>query len=58
MSSPFGVGGSACRTVKGRTLLVDTVAFPAYTLDAVVRSGAFDESLVRNQDDEYNYRLR
>ncbi len=58
MSPPFGVGGSAFRTIKDRTLLVDTVAFPAYTRRAVDLAGAFDEELVRNQDDEYNYRLR
>lgn len=58
MSSPFGVGGSAFRTIKGRTLLTDTVAFPAYTRAALERAGRFDEEMVRNQDDEYNYRLR
>ncbi|MBI1760306.1 MAG: glycosyltransferase family 2 protein [Acidobacteria bacterium] len=58
MSSPFGVGGSAFRTIKDRTLLTDTVAFPAYTRAALQRAGRFDEEMVRNQDDEYNYRLR
>jgi glycosyltransferase involved in cell wall biosynthesis len=58
MSSWFGVGGSAFRTVRDRSLLTDTVAFPGYTRSAMVRAGEFDEELVRNQDDEYNYRLR
>jgi cellulose synthase/poly-beta-1,6-N-acetylglucosamine synthase-like glycosyltransferase len=58
MSSRFGVGGSAFRTVSGRTLLTDTVAFPAYKRTALERVGRFDEDLVRNQDDEYNYRVR
>jgi len=58
MSSSFGVGGSAFRTKIGRTMLTDTVAFPAYTRTIVQRAGPFDEELVRNQDDEYNYRLR
>jgi cellulose synthase/poly-beta-1,6-N-acetylglucosamine synthase-like glycosyltransferase len=58
MSSPFGVGGVAFRTVKDREMLVDTVAFPAYTRAAISKAGFFDEELVRNQDDEYNYRLR
>jgi glycosyltransferase involved in cell wall biosynthesis len=57
MSSWFGVGGSAFRTVKDRPLLVETVAFPAYTRKTLARLGPFDEELVRNQDDEYNYRL-
>jgi glycosyltransferase involved in cell wall biosynthesis len=58
MSSRFGVGGAAFRTVKGQTMLVDTVAFPAYTRAAIEMAGPFDEELVRNQDCEYNYRLR
>ena len=58
MSSPFGVGGSAFRTVADKNMLTDTVAFPAYTRSALERAGSFDEELVRNQDDEYNYRLR
>jgi glycosyltransferase involved in cell wall biosynthesis len=58
MSSPFGVGGSAFRTVSDKTMLTDTVAFPAYTRSIIERAGHFDEELVRNQDDEYNYRLR
>jgi glycosyltransferase involved in cell wall biosynthesis len=58
MSSRFGVGSSMFRTVTDRTLLVDTIAFPAYTRAALDLAGPFDETLVRNQDDEYNYRLR
>ena len=63
MSSPFGVGGSAFRTLRPQEIragaqLVDTIAFPAYTRRAVELAGLYDEELVRNQDDEYNYRLR
>ncbi len=58
MSSNFGVGGVAFRTIKNSMRLVDTVAFPAYTRAALLKAGLFDEELVRNQDDEYNYRLR
>ena len=58
MSSSFGVGGSAFRTVSDRTILADTVPFPAYARAIVERAGPYDEELVRNQDDEYNYRLR
>ena len=57
MSSWFGVGGSAFRTINDRPMLVETVAFPAYTRETLHRLGPFDEELVRNQDDEYNYRL-
>ncbi len=58
MSSTFGVGGSAFRTIQDKAMLVDTVAFPAYKRQAIEKAGPFDEELVRNQDDEYNYRLR
>ncbi len=58
MSSPFGVGGVAFRTGARRPLEVDTVAFGAYRREAMERCGPLDEELVRNQDDEYNYRLR
>lgn len=58
MSSKFGVGDSAFRTVSDKTMLTDTVAFPAYTRSIIERAGPFDEEMVRNQDDEYNYRLR
>ena len=58
MSFPFGVGDSAFRTLSGKTLLVDSVPFPAYTRAIIERAGLYDEELVRNQDDEYNYRLR
>lgn len=58
MSSPFGVGNSAFRTVSGKTMLVDTIPFPAYTRSIIQKAGLYDEELVRNQDDEYNYRIR
>ncbi len=58
MSCKFGVGNSAFRTTRGVSQLTDTVAFPAYTRAAITRAGPYDEELVRNQDDEYNYRLR
>lgn len=58
MSSPFGVGGAAFRTIEDRKMYVDTVAFPAYTRAAIDKAGLYDEELIRNQDDEYNYRLR
>ncbi len=58
MSCRFGVGDSAFRTTRGEQRFVDTVPFPAYTREAIERAGPFDEELVRNQDDEYNYRLR
>jgi glycosyltransferase involved in cell wall biosynthesis len=58
MSSSFGVGGAAFRTAKNVTMLADTVPFPAYTRAIVEAAGPYDEDFVRNQDDEYNYRIR
>lgn len=58
MGSFFGVGGSAFRTAASGLHRVDTLAFGAYSREAIQRCGYFDEELVRNQDEEYNYRLR
>ncbi len=58
MSSKFGVGGSSFRTESGQTKLTDTVPFPAYTRDIVEQVGPYDEELIKDQDDEYNYRIR
>ena len=58
MSSKFGVGNSSFRTETGQTKLADTVPFPAYTREIIQKVGLYDEELVRNQDDEYNYRIR
>lgn len=61
MSSSFGVGNVAFRTMsddKDVFIEVDTLAFGAYRREVFDRIGNFDEELVRNQDDEFNYRLR
>jgi glycosyltransferase involved in cell wall biosynthesis len=58
MSSTFGVGGSAFRVGTKDARFVDTVAFPGYRRETIQRAGPYDEELVRNQDDEYNYRVR
>jgi glycosyltransferase involved in cell wall biosynthesis len=56
MSSSFGVGDARFRTgnFEGFT---DTVAFGAYKKEVFDKIGFFDEDLVRNQDDEFNFRL-
>ena len=58
MSARFGVGYSCFRTESDQTKLVDTVPFPAYTRAIIEKVGPYDEEMVRNQDDEYNYRIR
>ena len=57
MSSPFG-GIGWTRHSDDERAEVDTVPFGAFRPDAFRRAGLFDESLVRNQDDEFNLRLR
>ena len=58
MDSAFGgIGWSRDQTASGR-VEVDTVTFGAFRPDVFRRVGLFDESLHRNQDDEFNLRLR
>jgi glycosyltransferase involved in cell wall biosynthesis len=57
MNSPFG-GIHWTRHGDGARVEVDTVPYGAFRPDAFERAGLFDESLVRNQDDEFNLRLR
>ena len=56
MSSSFGVGNAYFRT-GAKEGYVDTVAFGAYKKEVFNTAGLFDESLTRNQDDEFNYRI-
>ncbi len=56
MSSSFGVGNAHFRT-GAKNGFVDTVAFGAYKKEIFDKVGLFDEDLIRNQDDEFNYRI-
>jgi len=56
MSSVFGVGNATFR-VGGEKKFVDTLAFGIYRREVFDKIGDFDEDLVRNQDDELNFRL-
>jgi glycosyltransferase involved in cell wall biosynthesis len=56
MSSPFGVGNALFRYATKETY-VDTVAFGGYRREMLDKIGYFDEELVRNQDDEINFRV-
>lgn len=58
LRSPFGVGGATFRTANDKTLLTDSVIFPAYRRTVIERFGHFNEGFEINEDDEYNYRLR
>lgn len=56
-SSPFGVGGARFH-YSDREEWVDTVYMGAWPRRVFEQLGGFDPELVRNQDDEFNYRLR
>ncbi len=57
LSHPFGVGNSYFRTGTRVRREVDTVPFGCYRRETFDRIGLFDEELIRNQDDELNFRL-
>lgn len=57
LSSKFGVGNSHFRT-NGESGYVDTVPFGAFKREVFSKYGGYDERLVRNQDNEMNFRIR
>lgn len=56
-SHPLGVGDALYR-VGGNARQVDTVPFGAFRRSLVYRIGSFDESLLTNEDYEFNARVR
>jgi hypothetical protein len=56
-SSRFGVGNVAFRVQQAEPGIVDTVPFGAWPRRVFPAVGCFDEELVRNQDDEFLFRL-
>ncbi len=54
--SPFGVGNAKFRYAT-KSGWVDTVYLGTYRREVFDRIGGFDEELMRNQDDEFNFRL-
>jgi len=54
---PFGVGGSSFRT-RSVGHEVDTLPYAAYRRTVFARVGLFNEQLTRNQDFEFNARVR
>lgn len=56
-STPFGIGGGRFH-YSDEEEWVDTVYMGAWPRRVFDRIGPFDEELVRDQDDEFNYRLR
>ena len=55
-SSIFGVGNSYFH-FSSKSRYVDTVFLGAWRKKTFYKYGGFDEELVRNQDDEFNFRL-
>lgn len=56
-TSTFGTGGASFRKKVKKGKYVDTLAFGAYKRAIFNEIGGYDEELVRNQDDEFNFRL-
>ena len=56
-SHPFGVGDALYRYTT-QAGYVDTVPFGAFRRDVFTKFGTFDESLLTNEDYEFNARLR
>lgn len=54
---PFGVGDAHYRYTD-TAAIVDTVPFGAFRRDLVTRIGGFDETLLTNEDYEFNVRVR
>lgn len=57
ISSRFGAGDARFR-VGGKSGAVDTVYLGVFDRNSIESIGLFDESLIRNQDAELNWRLR
>jgi succinoglycan biosynthesis protein ExoA len=58
LDNPFGGANWSRQSTATAPVEVDTVSFGAFRKIAFERAGTFDEDLVRNQDDEFNLRLR
>lgn len=56
LAHPFGVGNSWFRIGSAQPRWVDTVAYGCWRRDLFDKVGLFDEELVRDQDEEFNYR--
>jgi len=61
LSTPFGVGNAEYRiryNASREYVEVDTVPFGCYRREVFDKIGLFDEDLTRNQDNEFNERLK
>ena len=58
ISHPFGVGLSWFRISTNKPRVVDTVPFGCFRKDIFEKIGEFDEELARNEDIDFNHRIR
>lgn len=58
LSSKFGMGNSSFRVGTSKRCEVDTVPFGCWHRSIFDKIGYFDKDLIRNQDDEFNGRIR
>jgi len=58
LSHPFGVGNPYFRIGTKESKYVDTVPFGCYRKEIFKKIGLFNEKLIRNQDLEFNLRLK
>ena len=56
MSTTFGMGLGNIRTLE-KSGFTDTVTSPMYPFSVFGKVGFFDEQLIRNQDDDFNFRV-
>ncbi len=56
MSHPIGVGNTEFRTLR-KKMYVDSLAFAVYKREVFEKIGLLDTDLIRNQDDEFHYRM-
>lgn len=57
MGAPLGMGIFSFRSLK-KNGYVDSVSTPIFRRDTIEKVGLFDENLIRNQDDDYSYRIK
>jgi len=55
--SVFGAGGRRYRSRTDKGFVSDTLPYCVYRREVFDRIGLIDEELIRNQDEEFNYRL-
>jgi succinoglycan biosynthesis protein ExoA len=57
ISNIFATGNTPAR-IGGREGPIDAVAYPVWRREVLDRLGDFDDTLARNEDDDYFYRIR